>query len=59
VDIDDKKFIVEHISLLFTVFKRVDNVKTTQIPNNVLNTKIVENITRSKFIQEQLMVPVQ
>ena len=59
MDIDDKKFIVEHISLLFTVFKRVDNVKTTQIPNNVLNTKIVENITRSKFIQEQLMVPVQ
>jgi len=59
VDIDDKKYIVEHISLLFTVFRRFDNVKTTQIPNNVLNTKIVENITRSKFIQEQLMVPVK
>lgn len=58
VDIDDKRFTVEHISLLYTVLKRVDNHKTTQIPNNVLNTKPIENISRSKFMQEQLVVPI-
>ncbi|KAF8250789.1 hypothetical protein K440DRAFT_107756 [Wilcoxina mikolae CBS 423.85] len=58
VDIDDKKYIVEHISLLYTVLKRVDNNKTTQIPNNVLNTKILENITRSGCMKEQLTIAV-
>ncbi|KAA8899035.1 Mechanosensitive ion channel-domain-containing protein [Sphaerosporella brunnea] len=58
VDIDDQKFTVEHISLLYTVFKRVDTNKTTQIPNNILNIKTIENITRSKYIQEQLTVAV-
>ncbi|KAI5799620.1 Mechanosensitive ion channel-domain-containing protein [Pyronema domesticum] len=58
IDVDENKYIVEHISLLYTVFKRVDTNKTTQIPNNVLNMKTLENVTRSGSMKESLMVPV-
>ena len=54
VDIDDKRFLVEHISLLYTVFKRVETNKITQVPNNVLNTRWVENVSRSKYMQEPI-----
>lgn len=46
--------IVEQISLLYTVFKRIDNMKLVQVPNIVLNTVWVENVTRSKAMKEQL-----
>lgn len=46
--------IVEQISLLYTVFKRIDNMKVVQVPNIVLNTVWVENVTRSKAMKEQL-----
>lgn len=45
---------VEHISLLFTVFKRVNNGKFVQVPNIVLNNLWVENVTRSKAMREQI-----
>lgn len=47
---------VEHISLLFTVFKRVNTGKMVQIPNIVLNNLWVENVSRSKAMREQLSV---
>ncbi|KAI1000825.1 hypothetical protein K3495_g7373 [Podosphaera aphanis] len=53
-DIDSTALVVEQISLLFTVFKRVDTLKLVQIPNMVLNTQWIENITRSKSMKEQL-----
>lgn len=46
--------VVEQISLLYTVFKRIDNMKVVQVPNIVLNTVWVENVTRSKAMKEQL-----
>ncbi|KAF8855636.1 hypothetical protein BDZ45DRAFT_692409 [Acephala macrosclerotiorum] len=46
--------VVEQISLLFTVFKRIDNMKMVQVPNIVLNNLWIENITRSKAMKEQL-----
>jgi hypothetical protein len=46
--------VVEQISLLYTVFKRIDSMKVVQLPNIVLNTLWVENITRSKALKEQL-----
>ncbi|RPA85066.1 hypothetical protein BJ508DRAFT_412208 [Ascobolus immersus RN42] len=52
VDIGDKRLIVEHISLLYTVFRRVESAKTQQVPNNVLNTMWIENISRSKNMTE-------
>lgn len=59
VDIDGKKYIVEKISLLYSNFMRVDNHKATQMPHNILNgLKSIENITRSRFLQEQIMVGV-
>lgn len=58
VDIDDKRYIVEHISLLYSVFKRIDNQKVTQVPNNVLNTRWVENISRSKHMIEIIKLGV-
>jgi hypothetical protein len=45
---------VEHISLLYSIFKRVDTHKTVQIPNIVLNTVWIENVTRSKAMRERI-----
>jgi hypothetical protein len=56
VDITSEQLIVEHIALLYTVFKRVSNGKTVQIPNIGLNSLWVENITRSKAMREQVSV---
>ncbi|KAJ4350287.1 uncharacterized protein N0V89_008908 [Didymosphaeria variabile] len=56
VDISTDQFTVEHISLLYTVFKRVNNGKIVQTPNIVLNNLWVENITRSKAMREQVSI---
>lgn len=56
VDIATEQLTVEHIALLYTVFKRVSNGKTVQTPNIVLNSLWVENITRSKAMREQISV---
>ena len=58
VDISDSQLIVERISLLFTVFRRVKDHKTTQVPNIVLNTNWIDNITRSKAMREQVFIYV-
>jgi small-conductance mechanosensitive channel len=58
VDIADAKLVVEHISLLFTVFKRVDTGKSVQVPNIVLNAVWIENISRSKAMKETVTIPV-
>ncbi|RDW74940.1 hypothetical protein BP6252_06082 [Coleophoma cylindrospora] len=46
--------VVEQISLLYTIFKRIDCMKMVQVPNIVLNNLWIENITRSKAMKEQL-----
>ncbi|KAJ8097214.1 Mechanosensitive ion channel-domain-containing protein [Lipomyces tetrasporus] len=56
IDIDNKKYIVEHISLLFTVFRRVDTHKNVQVPNSVLNTLWVENVSRSLAMQDVILI---
>ncbi|KAF2111650.1 serine/threonine protein kinase-like protein [Lophiotrema nucula] len=56
VDIATDQLTVEHISLLYTVFKRVTNGKMVQVPNIVLNNLWVENITRSKAMREQVSI---
>jgi hypothetical protein len=42
--------------LLYTVFKRVTTGKTVQIPNIVLNSLWIENVTRSKAMREQVSI---
>lgn len=49
---------VEHISLLFTVFRRVATGRMVQIPNIVLNGLWIENVSRSKAMREQITVAV-
>lgn len=56
VDITAQQLTVEHIALLYTVFKRVTTGKTVQIPNIVLNGLWIENITRSKAMREQVSI---
>ena len=54
IDVNEKQMTVERISLLYTVFRKVADHKTVQVPNIVLNSTWVENITRSKAMREQL-----
>ncbi|KFY47594.1 hypothetical protein V495_01898, partial [Pseudogymnoascus sp. VKM F-4514 (FW-929)] len=58
VDINSEPLVVERISLLYTVFKRIDYMKMVQVPNIVLNTMWVENVTRSKAMKEQIELPI-
>ncbi|GIJ88628.1 hypothetical protein Asppvi_007553 [Aspergillus pseudoviridinutans] len=58
VEISEKDYIVERISLLYTVFKSVTDQRITQVPNVVLNTLWVDNYTRSNAMHEILKIPV-
>lgn len=58
VDINEVELIVEHISLMYSVFRRVDSDKTVQIPHNIANTLWIENVSRSKHMKERLSINV-
>ena len=58
VDINSSQLTVEHIALLYSVFKRVDTHKVVQIPHVVLNSGWVENVSRSRAMREQINVYV-
>ena len=61
VDIGNDQFVVEHISLLFTVFRRISGQhigRSVQVPNVILNMQWIENVSRSKAMSEQLTVDV-
>jgi len=58
IEILGKSYIVERISLLFSVFRTVDDHRMTQVPNNILNSLWVDNFTRANAMHEQLTVPV-
>ncbi|KAJ5214262.1 hypothetical protein N7449_001431 [Penicillium cf. viridicatum] len=58
VEVSDKPFVVERISLLFTVFRNVTDARITQVPNNILNSLWVDNFTRANAMHEQLVIPV-
>ena len=50
--------VVERISILYTVFRRIDNGKELQMSNDRLNMKRIENITRSGANREEISVYV-
>lgn len=56
VDVGDDQLVVTHISLLFTIFKHVNTHKLTQVPNIVLNTMWIQNVSRSDAMREQLSI---
>ncbi|EWC44741.1 hypothetical protein DRE_06519 [Drechslerella stenobrocha 248] len=58
VDLDGKEYVVERISLLYTVFRLVESNKFVQVPNNVLNGKSVENVSRSGPMREVVLFPI-
>ncbi|RFU31270.1 hypothetical protein B7463_g5078, partial [Scytalidium lignicola] len=51
---EKESLVVDKISLLYTIFRRIDSMKIVQVPNIVLNTVWIENITRSGAMKEQL-----
>lgn len=61
IDIGDNAYVVEHISLLYTVFKRAYGPKTGQLcqyPNVVLNSLSLDNVSRSQAQTEQITIDV-
>lgn len=58
VDIGAEQLVVEHISLLYTVFRKANSNKLTQTPNVVLNGLWIDNISRSKAMREELLIYV-
>lgn len=54
VDINNEQLVVERISLLYTMFRKVKDHKRTQVPNIILNALWVDNISRSKAMREQV-----
>jgi hypothetical protein len=58
VIIDATELVVERISLLYTIFTRVQAAQVVQTPNIVLNSLWVDNVTRSKQFKEQTTIHV-
>ncbi|RDW90613.1 serine/threonine protein kinase [Aspergillus mulundensis] len=58
VEIDSKPYMVQRISLLYSVFRNVNDNRVTQIPNVVLNTVWIDNYSRSSAMQERITIDV-
>jgi hypothetical protein len=56
VDVSEEHYVVERISLLYTIFRRVKDHKRTQVPHIVLNSLWIDNVSRSGAMREQLSV---
>ncbi|ORY63951.1 Mechanosensitive ion channel-domain-containing protein [Pseudomassariella vexata] len=55
---EKEQLTVEKISLLYTVFNRIDKMQVVQVPNIVLNNLWIENVTRSKAMKEVIEVNI-
>ncbi|KAI1821721.1 serine/threonine protein kinase [Xylaria intraflava] len=55
---EKEQLIVERISLLYTIFTRIDKMQVVQIPNIVLNNLWIENVSRSKAMKEGIEIYV-
>ncbi|RVX67224.1 hypothetical protein B0A52_09261 [Exophiala mesophila] len=58
VDISEVQYVVERMSLLYTVFRRVKDQKKSQVPNIVLNSNWIDNVSRSKAMRERIVLSV-
>ncbi|KUJ14457.1 uncharacterized protein LY89DRAFT_589788 [Mollisia scopiformis] len=50
------RLVVEEISLLYSSFRRITDMEVIQIPNNILNTLWINNISRAHSLIERLEV---
>ena len=48
--------VVERVSILYTIFRRIDNGKELQMSNDRLNMKRIENVTRSGANREEISI---
>ncbi|KAI5928234.1 Mechanosensitive ion channel-domain-containing protein [Camillea tinctor] len=55
---EKEQLVVEKISLLYTVFNRIDKMQIVQVPNIILNNLWIENVTRSKAMKEVIEINV-
>jgi hypothetical protein len=55
---EKQQMIVDRISLLYTVFTRIDKMQVVQVPNIALNNLWIENVTRSKAMKEIIDINV-
>jgi hypothetical protein len=55
---EKEQLIVERISLLYTVFNRIDKMQVVQVPNIVLANLWIENVSRSKAMKEVIEINV-
>lgn len=58
VEITSQPYMVERISLLYSVFRNVADHRVTQIPNAVLNTISIDNFSRAAAMREKISVEV-
>jgi small-conductance mechanosensitive channel len=58
VDINNVELIVERISLMYSVFRRVDSNTSIQLPHNIANTLWIENVSRSGSMKERISICV-
>lgn len=56
--VSDQSYIVEKISLLYTVFTSLKEMQVTQVPNIVLNNLWIDNLSRSKAMKESVEVNI-
>jgi small-conductance mechanosensitive channel len=57
VDINGYRYIVKELSLLFTIFKRLDGT-IVQVNNAILNNAWIENVRRSNTQSEVVQITV-
>ncbi|CCG83008.1 Serine/threonine protein kinase [Taphrina deformans PYCC 5710] len=55
--IADKQYIVQEMSLMFTILKRTDGTQV-QAPNSLLNTLFIDNVRRSAAMSETLNLDI-
>ena len=57
VDINGRSYVVKELSLLFTIFKRLDGT-IVQVNNSILNNTWIENVRRSMTMSEKVQLLV-
>lgn len=57
VNINSQQYIVQEMSLMFTILKRVDGTQV-QAPNSLLNTLFIENVRRSAAMSETVTLTI-
>lgn len=58
INIGDTEYEVVRISLLYSVFRKVDSSTIVQVANNVIGGLWIDNVTRSKSMKERLQFSV-